>query len=68
MNKYLLIFTVCFVFSGCASAPAPQNHGKSLLSFEDIAAEITVTREDIEQDPAAEAVASNAAAVLVDES
>ena len=48
MKKSIFILMLCGLLGACANhVPSPQA-GNSLLSFDDIAAEITVTYESLE--------------------
>lgn len=47
MKKSLLIITLCAIQGACASQPAAVSNAGTLLSYADLATEITVGFEDL---------------------
>ena len=55
MKKYLFIIALCYLLGACAASPGPQTGDNDLLSFSDLANEITVGFEDRSNTQAREA-------------
>ena len=51
MKKSLFIICLCALQAACATQPVEYHSGSSLLSFDDLASEITVGYRDISAEP-----------------
>ena len=51
MNKSLLIMVLALLHSGCASTTAGTEPGRNMLTYEQIASEISIRHEKLTSDP-----------------